>query len=346
MPVRQRKEIQEMLRRLKPSGRWSVVGGQLVALAVLLAVPGWATILPDKFMGALKSDAKAVQAPDPALFDEYGFDGAEQARFGPAVMTAWRFRDTTGAMAAFQYLRPADAKPIESKLNKGAARTSNGALFQYGNYVIQVVGPVPTEEEIAPVYLALPKVEQSALPVISTYLPPEGLIPNSERYIEGPVALQKFDPQIPPSVAAFHLAAEAQYGRYHTKGGDLSLLIFNYPTPSMARERAEEFRKLPGTVAKRTGPLVAVVSGGANPDAAERLLAKVNYQAALTMNETAPNREVQSFARTVVNYIFFSGLIILFCTISGLAFAGIRMLARRLRPADEEAMITLHLEGK
>ena len=318
----------------------------IITLLAVLAVPASATILPDKYMGALKSDPKAVEPSDPALFEEYAFDGAEQARFGPAVMTAWRFRDTTGAMAAFQFLRPADAKPIESKLNKGAARTANGAIFEYGNYVIQVVGPIPSEEDLAPVYLALPKVEQSALPVISTYLPADGLIPNSERYIEGPVGLERFDPKIPPSVAAFHLAAEAQYGRYHTKDGDLSLLIFNYPTPSMARERAEEFRKLPGTIAKRTGPLVAVVSGGANLDAAERLLARVNYQASLTMNETGPNREVQSFARTILNYILFSGLIILFCTVSGLAFAGIRILARKLGPADEGAMITLHLEGK
>lgn len=317
----------------------------LILAVALVALPAWGTILPDKYMGALKSGAKTVQPSDPALFDEYGFDGAEQARFGPSVMTAWHFRDTTGAMAAFQFLRPADAQPVESKLNRNSARTDNGGIFQYGNYVIQVVGPFPTEEDLAPVYLALPKVEQSALPVISTYLPPDGLVPNSERYIEGPVALERFDPKIPPSVAAFHLAAEAQYGHYHTKDGDLSLLIFNYPTPSIARERTEEFRKLQGTIAKRTGPLVAVVSGS-NPNAVERLLAKVNYQADLTMNETAPNKEVQSFAKTIVNYIFFAGLIIVFCAISGAAFAGIKMLARRVSPESEEPMITLHLEGK
>src|SRR3974377_2123920 len=162
-----------MLRRMK-SCQLSVVSCQLAVVAVL-AVPASDTILTDKYMGALKSDPQRVEPSDPALFEEYACDGAEQARFGPSVMTAWRFRDTTGAMAAFQFLRPADAKPIESKLNKGAARTSSGAIFEYGNYVIQVVGPLPTEEDLAPVYLALPKVEQSALPVISRYLPPHGL---------------------------------------------------------------------------------------------------------------------------------------------------------------------------
>ena len=40
-----------------------------------------------------------------------------------------------------------------------------------------------------------------------TDLPADGLIPNSERYILGPVSLDRFEPRIPPSVAAFHLGS-------------------------------------------------------------------------------------------------------------------------------------------
>jgi hypothetical protein len=317
----------------------------MAALMAVGALQGG--VLPDRLSGAMKSDVKPMAAPDPALFEEYGFEEGEQARFGPTTILAWRFHDTTGAMSAFEYARPADARPIQSTLHKMAASTSKGAMFEYGNYVLQVSGKIPLEEDLAPVYLALKKVEQSSLPVISTYLPADGLIPNSERYILGPVSLERFDPKIPPSVAAFHLSAEAQYGRYRTKNGEMSLAIFNYPTNGMARERTEEFRKLPDTLVKRTGPLVAVLSGITDADAAERLLAKVNYQASVTVNEKGPNREVQSFARTIINYIVFSGLIILFCIFSGVLFAGVRMLARRLGPKDDDgSMISLHLESK
>ncbi len=322
-----------------------LIGGILATVVGLAVARGG--ILPDRLAGAMKSDVKAVEPPDPALFEEYGFDAAEQGKFGPTTLIAWRFRDSTGAMAAYQFMRPAAAKPLKSALNQAASRTAGGAIFEYGNYVIEVKGKVPEDDDIAPVYLALAKVQQSPLPVVSTYLPPEGLIPNSERYITGPVALQKFDPKVPPSVAAFRLSAEAQYGRYRTKNGEMSLAIFNYPTPGIARERVEDFGKLPGILAKRSGSLVAVLTEVADPDQAERLLAKVNYNASLTVNEKAPNHEVRSFGQTVLNYIMLSGVIMLFCLFSGLLFAGIRMLARRLGPKDEDgAMITLHLEGK
>jgi hypothetical protein len=321
---------------------------QRLFLAALIGiVPLAAGILPDRLAGAMKSDVKDFAAPDPALFEEYGFDGGEQATFGPTTLKVWRFRDPTGAMAAFQYARPADAKAGKSKVNDLAATSGAGAIYEYGNYVVQVTGKIPSEEDLADVYLALKKVEKSPLPVISTYLPPDGLIPNSERYILGPVSLQKFTPQIPPSVAAFSLSAEAQLGQYRTKSGPMTLAIFNYPTPALSRERTEEFRKLPGVLAKRTGPLVAVVTGSSDPDSAERLLAKINYQANVTVDETTPNREVKSFARTIVNYILFSGLIILFCIFSGVLFAGVRMISRKLsgEKGEGEAMISLHLDN-
>ncbi len=334
-------------RRTRRLLRNCFLGGALTVLAAVRVAPAAAAILPDRLAGSMKSGAKTVEPADPALFEEYGFEGAEQAAFGPTTLTAWRFHDATGAMAAFQVLRPADAKPLESKLNQSAARTGTGAIYEYGNYVIQLTGKVPTEEDLAQVYLALPKVAQQPLPVVSTYLPVGNLIPNSQRYILGPVSLAQFEPNIPPAVAAFHLSAEAQYARYKTPTTELGLAIFDYPTPGIARARMEELSKIPGLITKRSGPLVVVASGSTDADAAERLLAKVNYQAAVTLNEKAPNHEVRTFAQTILNYMAFAGLIIVFCILSGVLFAGFRILSRRMGPkGDDGGMITLHLEGK
>ncbi len=57
------------------------------------------------------------------------------------------------------------------------------------------------------------------------------------------------------------------------------MAIFNYPTPQIAMQQVPDFEKLPGAMAKRSGPLVAVVLSPADPDFAERLLAQVRYQA-------------------------------------------------------------------
>ena len=63
------------------------------------------------------------------------------------------------------------------------------------------------------------------------------LIANSPRYILGPVSLERYFPGVPPSIAAFSIGAEAQLGRYSTPKGEMAVAIFNYPNPSIARER-------------------------------------------------------------------------------------------------------------
>ena len=316
-----------------------------LALALLVSAPLFGGILPEQLGTARRGDVKIVNSSDPVL-EEYGIEEAEEAVYGPMTVTAWRFRDSTGGMAAFQYLRPADGKP--DTFDKQAAVAGKVLLTAHGNYVYRFEGTAPTEEQYKQLQFAVPRIEQSPLPVISTYLPAAGLIPNSERYITGPVTLEKFLPGVPPSLVAFHMSAEAQYGRYRTAGGqEMNLTIFSYPTPSLARERSEEMRKLGGAVVKRAGPLVVLTLNPPNADEAEKLLAKVNYQAALTWNEN-PNRTfAMDTADMILSILKLSGIVIAFCVLSGLGFAGIRMMRRRIGKSDAgEGMITLHLEGK
>jgi hypothetical protein len=333
-----------MLRRIA-TRRSPVFAAWLAMLGAMGVLPLGAAILPDQLGRAAKQDSKPVQPKDPALFEEYGFDAGEQARYGPMIVTAWRFKDSTGALAAFQALRPESAKP--SELDKVAAQFPSGAILEHGNYVLEFEGARPVGPQVDVILERLPLYTEGSLPVISTYLPPEHLVPNSERYITGPVALERFYPGIPPSTAAFHLSAEAQYGRYHTAKGDFGLAIFNYPTPSMARDQTGAFRKLPGAMVKRAGPLVAVILHPPDPDAAERVLAKVTYEASITENEKPPGSELRSFAQAFLAMVTLAGIIIGFCILSGLLFAGVRILSRRFGNKDADgAMITLHLEGK
>ncbi len=155
----------------------------------------------------------------------------------------------------------------------------------HGNYIFRFDGYKPTEEQIVGQLLIVPMLEQSPLPMLGLVRARGGPVPGSERFVIGPAGLQQFEPRVPPSVAGFQFDAEADIAEYKTPSGNLRLGVFSYPTPHIARERLAEFRMLPNTVVKRTGPLVAVVLDPSDPDAAQRLLGLVDYRATITWDE-------------------------------------------------------------
>ncbi len=318
----------------------------LTALLVCGAAIAHGAIFPDQIGEFKKGPLKTIAVPDQALYAEYGLDATEDADYtaGPKHFsaTAWRMRDSTGAMALFESRRPPGAIP--AKLSKLAVRTSDGVIFAYGNYVFRMTGDIPPAEALQSIYDSLPKLDQSPLPALMTDLPVDGLVPNSERYILGPVSLDRFDPRIPPSVAAFHLGAEGQMGSYQTPQGSMTLAIFSYPTPSMARQQYQDFQKIPGGIARRVGRLVAVTIAPPDPDAAERLLSQVHYDTNLIWNEQVPGTDVRDKVRFILDVFVFAGILILGCLVAGIAFGGYRTIRRKLRRGDDpEALITLHL---
>jgi hypothetical protein len=163
----------------------------------------------------------------------------------------------------------------------------------------------------------------------------------------GPASLEKFEPRIPPSVAAFHLGTEAEFAQFKSPAGNLGLGVFSYPTPNFARERATEFSRIPGAMVKRTGPLVAVVLSPPDPNEAERLLAKVQYQATITWNERMPTAR-DNVGNLILTIFALCGLLLLFCAAAGVAFGGFRLLMRRYFKgwADDEGMILLNLQNR
>jgi len=214
------------------------------------------------------------------------------------------------------------------------------AMLAYGNYLFHFLGYKPQLPELEELFDRLPRLDQSALPTLPGYLPSRDLVVNSERYILGPESLAKFAPEIPPSLAAFHLGAEAQMGRFRAEKGEMSLAIFSYPTPHLARERAEAFRNLAGAMVKRAGPLVAVILAPKDADAAERLLSAVRYEATVSLSQYVPTRR-DLWWDLLINIALLTALLLLFCTVAGLAVAG-----WRIRRRAGEPMIMLHLEDR
>lgn len=314
-----------------------------LSFSLLLLTAAHAAILPEQIGEFLCAQPSTPAPPDAALYSEFGFQASEQVTCSAAnrkfTVQAWRTRDSTGALALFQARRPSGATP--SDVAKLAAQTAPDAiLIATGNYVLQFTGRIPTAEEIETLSARLPQMEHSPLPTLADFLPSGELIPNSQRYILGPVSLQRFEPRISPSLAAFSLGAEAQMGRYRTPSGDLAMVMFNYPTPNMARERQAEFLKQPGVLAKRDGPLVAVVVQSPDADAAERILARVQYKAAISWNQM-PAKKGTDMGNLIVTGFILAAVVVGASLLAGLWLGGFRVLLRKLGWRQEHPAITV-----
>jgi hypothetical protein len=314
--------------------------------ALLLAGALHAAIWPDDIGPFHRAATTAVALDDRAIWDEYGLKESEGARYENGkdsfTVAGYRMQDTTGAMAVFQWQRPAKSTP--STLAPMAAETGDGAVLVHGNYVLAFHGHKPEPAEVSALFDSLLNVDTTILPPLPSYLPAESRVPGSERYITGPSALQKFHPAIPPSVAGFHYGAEAQLGSFRTPHGDLTLAIFNYPTHQIAMQKEPEFAKIPGALVKRSGPLVAVVLSPPDPDAAERTLAQIRYQANVTRDEYVPTRR-DNIGNLVVSAFTLIGILLGFALVSGFAVGGFRAFRRRARGGVEaDALLTLHID--
>jgi hypothetical protein len=321
---------------------------KLILLVASLAPVALPAILPDTIGAWKRGNPGPAATPDTKVWLEYGLQDGETAPYADGTkqfsITAWRFIDATGSMAAFDDLKPADAHP--AKLWGLAVENAEGEIVSAGNYLFVFKGYRLKPEELSHIVATVPKYEHSPLPTLPKYLPP-GARPNSERYIVGPLSLARFIPSIPPSTVAFHFNAEGSLAGYGPKGKETTIVVFNYPTMEMARDRYAAFQKLPGAVAKRTGPLVAIALNSPNPDDAEKLLAQVKYEAAITLPEPPPPNHKDNTGNLLLNIALLVLVLAGFCILSGVVVGGLRILVHRAGASGEgDNMISLHLSGR
>lgn len=310
-----------MLRRLIS---FKLIPALALSSACLAQAPVWPQQIGTR---QLKAENPVDITADRPLWDEYGLVSATEADYGSFRATAYRFKDPTGSFAAKQWI----------------AASNPGATLA-GTYVIACQGRCPAPKDWEQVQL--PGRRHDENPMVWAYLPSKGLVPGSGRYALGPVGLGQFAPLIPASAAAFRFETEVAVGKYRTSKGEETLVLLSFATPGMARQQAAELQSISGAVVKRTGPLVAVVPNPADRAAADNLLAQINHQSAVNMNENPPPKAItaQSVANMVLTMLELAGLLILFCIAAGLGLAGVRLLRKRLgHQSADGGMIVLHL---
>src|SRR5947207_9519919 len=104
----------------------------------LLPMAVSAAILPDAIGPYHRTATSQPALTDTAIWNEYGLKASEAGTYESDktkfTATAWRLQDPTGALAAFDWQRPAQSTPLAAA--KLGAETKNGVLLAHGNYLV------------------------------------------------------------------------------------------------------------------------------------------------------------------------------------------------------------------
>jgi hypothetical protein len=248
---------------------------------------------------------------------------------------------------------------LTEKIGDRAASNNARVLFYRGNILVDVtLQPVTamsaTDLRALADALPQPRGNTSALPTLPSDLPKESMLANTDRYIMGPVALERLGVPIPAGLVDFSKSPDVVVAKYRGSAGGVNLTLIEYPTPQIAAERLRALQgaSLPGGsfFFKRTGPILAVVSGDVREPDAQNLLSSINYDADVTWNEPAKRKPVAAATDFLIAVFVLIGIVLLIALVFGFAFGGFRMLARKLFPnrgfdrPDEVEIIRLNLK--
>ena len=336
------------------------------------AFAGWEAAGPIKTI----ADVAEADSANAAALKEYEFFGAAVGNFKRGAESlsihALSFKNVSGTFGAYSYFRQ-NGWP-KADIGTGGTSSGNRVIFWQGNTVIDAtfskIGPMSAAElrELASL-LPVPQGNKALVPPILASLPQGSLDKQTTHYAEGPAGYAGGGGVLPPGLVGFDRDAETVTASYSLRSGPATLTLIDYPTPQMAEAQETKIREYikagkqaqpawPKPLAdsdvaslevRRSGPLVALVSGDAIPEESHKLISTVHYDADLTAIPQPTESEVSRTGRLLMGIaaivIVGSGAAILL----GFFLGGGRALYRlaRGKPVStvyDVEFISLHLE--
>ena len=216
--------------------------------------------------------------------------------------------------------------------------------------------------------LPVPEGSKALAPPVLANLPKASLDAQTTHYAVGPASYAGAGGVLPPELVDFDRGAEAVTANYTLRSGPATLTIIDYPTPQMAAAQETKIRAyikagsqaqppwpkplvdsdLASLEVRRSGPLVALVSGDAIPDESHKLLAMVHFETDLTSMPQQPESDVSKTSQLLIGITVLVLIGIGVAILLGLFLGGGRALYRiaRGKPVSsiyEEEFIRLNL---
>jgi len=307
--------------------------------AHLVLPPVPKALLPEAFSGweaagAPKkvTDPAQADSANAAALKEYDFTDGVLASYKRGSETlslrALRFHDASGAYGAYSFYRPS-GWPKED-IGTGAASNKNRVLFWVGNTVVEAnfsrIGAMSGAElrDLAS-QLPVPDGSKALAPPVLSNLPQTSLEHGSTHYAVGPTGYAGAGGVLPPDLVGFDRGAEAVTAYYTLRSNQATLTVIDYPTPQMAAAQEAKIRAYlkAGSQAqpawpkplvdsdqaslevRRSGPLVAIVSGDAIPEESHKLLALVHFETSLTSVPQPMESEVAKTGKLLLSITVF-----------------------------------------
>ena len=287
-------------------------------------------MLPESFAGWAETgsakkitDAAQADSANAAVLKEYEFTDATLAKYKRSGETlsllALSFHDASDAYGMYSFYRQ-NGWPKE-QIGAGATSNNNRVLFWVGNIVVDAnfsqIGPMSGSElrELAG-QLPQPEGGKALAPPIMASLPKAQLDAQTTHYAVGPAGYAGSGGVLPADLVGFDRGAEAVTASYTLSTGPATLTIIDYPTPQMAAAQEKTIREfinackradkqaqlawpkplqdsgLAALEVRRSGPLVALVSGNAFTDDSHKLLGAVHYESELTPLQQPTESEI------------------------------------------------------
>ncbi len=301
---------------------------------------------------------KQIAGSATAALQEYEIESAESATYSRGsdsfVAVAYGFKDTAGAYGAYSFLRTPDMAP--ARLTQHSSISPERALALTGNLVLQFAGKTLHRDADAIELLVAEAgghAHWGGYPALPQRLPAQDLIPRTDHFVWGPVALDQFLPLAQGDWLGLARGADAELARYRLGGRDATFVVADYPTPQVAAAQFSELQTNLAVVnvdttgngnahsalsaqrsvyAHRDGTMIALVVNAPSQKAAKFLLDRFHSGLVLTWNVPVIEKAQPSMVTIVIGTFQGAGEICLFTLGGGILFAGIRLLIKRLWP--------------
>jgi len=330
----------------------------LPALALAAPAQPPAPLLPHAFAGwtEVSSATVAPASANTAILAEDGLTQSETATYAShadrLTVRAWRFRDATGAYGAFTFFRPAGSR--EEDIGRAGALSGNRFLVWKGATLLDATFAHPSAADkstLAALAALMPQLfgADGVPPSLPNFLPKDQLDATSIRYAIGPAAFAQSGSSVALQDVDFPQDAEVVTALYGPPAAQGTLTLILYPTPQIAATHLASIAKSPALEAKRSGPLVAVLTGRLAPPDAKKILDAVRFNDLVTINHPEGYvSEAAKLAALLLGIAALTAILIGASLLVALLLGGGRAIVRILRgkPASavvEEEFISLNL---